>query len=123
MFFDGVVGAIGWGEPDSREHLDHGHAFARQTGFGLGDYGETYRCGGKSSGRGCGDVPEVRGGGGEGMSGVEGAERQDYDEGEAGVGTVSGFRYFRNVNHEGHEGSRRRSLTSWFDTWRHACRI
>ena len=43
---------------------------------------------GKSSGRGCGDVSEICGGGGEGMSGVESAECEDYDDCEAGVGRL-----------------------------------
>ena len=76
---------LGGANLDAGEHLDDRHAVSRQAGFGMDDYGEPHRCGRESSGRGCGDVSEICGGGGEGMSGVEGAEREDYDEREAGV--------------------------------------
>ncbi len=90
MFLDGIVSATRRRESDAGEHQYERNPDDGEAGFGLDDYSEPPGCSGESSGSGCGDFPEICGGGGEGMSGVEGAERENFDDGEAGV--RSGFR-------------------------------
>jgi hypothetical protein len=85
MFFHGAVGAVGRSESDSGKHFDHRHSLARQTGFGMDDYGEPYRRCRQSSRRGCGHLPKVCRGGREGLSSVEGAECEDHDERKARI--------------------------------------
>jgi hypothetical protein len=51
----------------------------------MDDYIQSPRRSRDGSGSGCGDVSEIRRGGGERLSGVESAEREDLDDREADI--------------------------------------
>jgi len=50
VFFDGIVGAVGWGESEAGEHQHECDFDDGEAGGGLDDYIEPHRCSGKVPG-------------------------------------------------------------------------